>query len=167
MQTIDYSAIRDDLKTGDILAWRYDGFDGLEDIVPMIVSVGTRSPWYHIGVVIEWGARKYVYEAIPPFVRIYPASRKPSFYWLPAQISHTKSMDDALHSNVGDRYSLLKAMLTAIKRPQSDGKQWQCALLTAQYLRTAGWDVPDIASPGELVDYVLSRNGGKSQYVLT
>lgn len=156
-----YEAYKHNIKTGDLIAWRTNGVKSLADIIPNIVSYGTKSPFYHVGTAYVVGGRYFVVEAMPLAVRIYPLSLKPAFIHYPVDIEHTEEMEKELMLRVGEPYSLWNALLTAFKSTTATPSKpaWQCALLYRWYLQSSGKEVPTLSTPGEVVEFVAELNG--------
>ena len=156
---ISYNNYRDELKNGDILAWTPQPFRSFSDIIPYIVKYGTGSDYYHVGQVWRVGDRIFVVEAVPPLVRIYPLSRKPSFWHLPMNVKWTPEKENGLLAPVGDDYSLLKAALTVIKKPSVDNT-WQCALKVGHWFEQfENKTITTLYTPSDVVNTVLKETG--------
>ena len=147
----NYLAYRNELKNGDILAWTPNGLKGTGDLIPYIIKYATGSDFYHVGQVWRVGERIFVVEAMPPLVRIYPLSRKPSFFHIPMNVQWNEEKENGLLSSVGDDYSLIKAMLTIFKKPTIDNS-WQCALKVGQWFEVyENIKLSDTYTPSDLV----------------
>ena len=70
-----YSEYRDQIKSGDLLAWSHRGFRSWHDFKVQAVRLFTQSEYSHVGIAWVVGGRVFVIEAVEPRVRIFPLSK--------------------------------------------------------------------------------------------
>jgi hypothetical protein len=96
-----YSEIRSQIKSGDLLAFRHEGWKSWHDFKVQLVRMFTRSEYSHVAVAWVVGERVMVVEAVEPCVRIFPLSKLGSFYWIPLNAPWKKETEEKALSYVG------------------------------------------------------------------
>lgn len=135
--SIKYSEIRDQIKTGDLLAWKTKKIGSLSDMVLYLYQKIFKVEYSHVGVVVVLGGRVFVIEATPPVVRLYPLSRKDDFYWVTCGLAEKQNYIEYLFNTVGNSYSLLDLIKSClhIKLNNSD---FYCSELVGDFYKYAG-----------------------------
>lgn len=149
-----YSDIRNDIKSGDLLAWSHRGIKSWYDFKIWCVRLFTQSEYTHVGTAWVVAGRVLVIEAVMPLVRIYPLSSLGDFYWSPLAPKWSKETEEKALSFVGCKYSQLQAMEAPFYEPKSD-ELFQCAELFAAIARADGINLGTKYTPSSIVEQVL------------
>lgn len=146
-----YSDYRNNIKAGDVIATshRAKWYGSWYDFKIAVVRAVTQSEYSHVGLVVNWGSRLMVLEAVEPFVRIYPLSNivneAGEFYHVPIphkiDLTGSGAFDYAL-GKVGQSYSQIDAMRSIFTRLKDDAR-WECAEYVQSCLKVAGMDITD------------------------
>lgn len=154
-----YIDVRNQIKSGDILAWSHGGWSSWYDIQVSIVRMFTQSEYSHVGIAWVIGGRVFIIEAVGSGVRIFPLSREIPFYWIPQGEADywNDAVEEHMLSRIGDKYSKWDAILAFFgKLNIGSNNSWQCAELTIDYMKFVGMLVIDIdATPSAVVNYLL------------
>lgn len=159
-----YGDFRDDIKSGDLLAWSYEKFKGMNDIIPFTVRLFTQSEFYHVGIAWVVGGRVFVIDAMPPKVRIYPLSKKVPFYHMPMNMEWQDKNEEFLLTKVGEDYSYFQAMRAIFGAPSEDN-MWQCAELANRFYRYSGIELGDGYTPSDVVREAMKITGQGLKYI--
>lgn len=148
---MNYTTIRERIKTGDLLFWSHGSWASWNDIQVMIVRAFTLSEYSHVGVAWVIGGRVFVIHAIGRGVVIEPLSNQDSFYWCPMGTEFPEKAIDAGLSRVGESYSKLQAILAAVRKLKIGAdRQWECAEFAIWFWRQAGIEIGAVATPAAL-----------------
>jgi hypothetical protein len=112
---MNYSEHRNNIKSGDVLAWSHRGWRSLYDIKIQIVRLATRSEYSHVGIAWVVGGRVFVIEAVEPRARIFPLSKLGNFYHVPMGANWDGRVEEAAISYVGAEYRQLHAIKAFFK----------------------------------------------------
>jgi hypothetical protein len=148
-----YEAIREEIKSGDLLAWSHRSWRSWYDIKIQLVRFFTQSEYCHVGVSWVVGGRVLVIEAVMPKVRIYPLSSLGNFYWIPEFMRWDSEVESKALNYVGTDYSQTEALAAFFEHSIHRDKM-QCAKLVATL---AGLERTN-RTPSEMVDYALSKD---------
>ena len=159
-----YLQCRDQIRSGDLLAWSGRGFVG------GLVRVATASSWSHVGIAYVLGGRVWVLEAREfAGVQIVPLSSYLDCAWLPTGAKWDSRTDDYAINKIGKvGYSYptaIKAWGLAVAGKRSalapEAKTQICSTFAPILLRMAGVPLPDaVMTPAQCVDHVVKLNGG-------
>lgn len=158
-----YDDYRDNLNSGDVVAWSHRGWSTIHDIKIQIVRMATRSEYSHVGLIWKVGGRLLVVEAVEPMVRIFPLSKLGSFYHIPTKATWSPTTEELALSYVGTKYSQLDA-IKAFFKPLGKGVVTECAALVLNILHADGIDLGDRATPDAVV-YQAQLYGHPTYYV--
>ncbi len=148
---MQYSQARQQIKSGDLLAWTHRPWSSWYDFKIQMVRVFTRSEYCHVGVAWVSAGRVWVIEAVTPKVRVYPLSKLLPFYLLPLPVEPwTREHEERALDPVGDDYSQWQAIVAIASRPARDNL-WQCAELADMIARVGGIDLGTDITPKGLV----------------
>jgi len=152
-----YEEYRSKIKSGDLLIWANESYENISDIMSKVIQAYTRSSYTHVGVAWVVGERVFVIEAIPPSVRIYPLSKKRSFYHIDMGIKWDDSYIQHLLEKVGDDYGYLDVLRSIIYAPKEDNS-WHCVELATDFYEKVGIYTNEQLgyTPKSIVDYLLS-----------
>ena len=162
-----YLDIRDQIKSGDVLAWTHRKWGSWYDFQVQMVRFGTQSEYCHVGVAYVVGGRVFVLESVGAGVRMFPLSLELPFYWMPTGVNWNETVLEAAMSKMGQKYSKLdgiKSLWRKIKPGTDD--QWQCAEYARFILQSAGININCRNVPGEVI-YWLQSNLSAPVYMIT
>lgn len=160
---IQYSTYRNDIKSGDLLAWSHRRWGSLYDFKIQMVRMFTRSEYSHVGVAWVVAGRVFVIEAVEPKVRIYPLSKLGDFYHTRMNAPWRPETEEAAIGFVGHKYSQLHAV-EAFFEPLADGDVSECAALVLQVYKQDGIDLGSRATPDAVVRAAQMR-GNPTFYI--
>ncbi len=133
-----YSKYRDELKTGDLIAFSVDNLkNGINKFYPVLIELATNSKFYHVGIVWRAEGRVFIIEAHPPKIRIYPLSKKAKFYHIAMHIDWAEEMSTFLLDKIGEDYSYTEAILAFLSSPKDD-RFWVCSELVKRVYEKIG-----------------------------
>lgn len=160
-----YDLYRKNIKSGDLLIWSTRKIRSMSDVLDIVVRVFTLSEYNHVGIAWDVADRKFIIEAVPPKVRIYPLSRKGDFYHIPMNLPWSYELEERLLSYVGDHYSIPEAILSYFSRPDRN-QYWQCAELVSDFYMNAGYDdLINGYTPAKLVNLLVNNHDLPLNYV--
>lgn len=152
-----YSEYKEQIKSGDLLAWSTKGVHSFMDIVTNIIRVVTQSEYEHVGVAWVISGRIFVIEAVFPNVRIRPLTQRSPFYIVPMNIEWDQSKEEFLLSKVGASYSIWKAITSVfVKLPVN--QEWQCAQLANEFYKSCNINLGDSSTPADIVEQALGNS---------
>lgn len=149
-----YSEIRQNIRSGDLLAWSHRGVKSWRDLKIWFVRLFTQSEYTHVGTAWVVGGRVFVIEAVMPLARIYPLSKLGNFYWSPMNMPWSEETEEKALSFVGCEYSQLQAMQAPFSKPPEDNL-FECAELFATIAKVDGVDLGTVFTPSAIVEKVL------------
>lgn len=159
-----YSDVRDEIKTGDILAWSDGSWTNFHQIQLNLVRIFTRSEYNHVGIAWVVGGRVFVIESVVPKIRIVPLSMLLPCYHIAINNDVT---EDELLRTVGGKYSKIEAIrgfMNDEMLPESDN--WQCAkhiqIIHSKY--NSAW-VYCKSTPSAVVKFALYKLDGRMRYL--
>lgn len=162
-----YSEIRDQLKTGDLMAWKTTKINGFFDFVLFLYQKMFRARYSHVGIVVRLSDRYFVLEAIPPVVRLHPISLKDSFYLIRNDLKVSSANLDTLLVHLGKKYSVWDFVRRLFGLGNTDTELY-CSELAAMWYFLIGFIRDEDAgfSPDTLVDAVLQQSHAEPVYVI-
>lgn len=158
-----YSEYRNQIRSGDLLAWSHRPWGSIYDFKIQMVRVFTRSEYSHVAVAWVVGGRVFVIEAVEPLVRIYPLSKLGSFYTVPMSASWKPETEEAALNFVGSPYSE-KVAMKAFFQKLPEGTVAECAALVLEVYKREGVKLGDRATPDSIVREALSL--GRPLYLI-
>ena len=158
---MNYDQIRQQIRSGDILAWTHKGWKSFYDAQVQLVRMATRSEYSHIGIAWVVAGRVFVIEAVVPQVRIYPLSKEVPFYWIPCGKNYwNDEVEEYTLNKVGDEYSKLQAIMAFFNKIRTaEDNMWQCSelvnkvLIVGQLLKTD----EALSTPTAIVEKLLEK----------
>lgn len=158
--TVLYSKVRNELKTGDLVAWKVSKIGGFFDFILYLYHKIFGAEYVHVGTVYNTGDRVYVIEAIPPAVRIFPLSMRKDFYLIQTNIESTPNRLNVQLEDVGKKYSLFD-MVKGIFNLARSSDSYYCSEETAKYYKEIGYiDDEDYGqTPDTLVNHIIKKYG--------
>lgn len=149
---MNYSEVREKIKSGDVFAWTHKGWGSWYDIKIQIVRLFTQSEYSHVGVAVCWAQRVFILEAVASGVRLHPLSKEVPFYWIPTESKWEYDVESFAISQLGNEYSTWQAILAFLGKLHSGADTtWQCAEYTQAILKRLGLELPGNATPTAVV----------------
>lgn len=145
-----YSEYRSKIKTGDLLAFGHEGWGSWQDIKVQLIRIFTRSEYSHVGVAYVMGGRVWIVEAVVPQARIYPLSKRGSFYHIPMGLKVNKPQTEKMLSYIGSKYSQWQA-LKAFFKDLGQGNTSECAALVDTIMADFGVEMGNRQTPDAIV----------------
>lgn len=152
-----YEVFRENIKSGDVLAWTHKGIKSWTDFEVFVVRLMQRSEYSHVGVAWVFGGRVFILEAVGSGIRIMPLSKEVPCFHLDTKVEWTPEVEEYALSKIGEKYSKWEAIRGFFGKAKDDNK-WQCAEYTKKILSKAGIDLDCRATPSGVVDALLSEN---------
>lgn len=158
-----YLEYRNNIRSGDLLAWSHRGFHSFYDLKLQLVRYATRSEYVHVGIAWNFQGRIFVIESVNPTVRIVPLSNLLPCYVIPLKLLWSKETENLAMSYVGKgEYSQVEAIKALLGKNNS--KYLQCVEFARILLKSEGleFDIKDL--PTELV-LAAQKLGGYMYYL--
>ena len=73
---MNYTDIRDQIKTGDLIGFTHKGWLGWYNFKVQMVRMFTRSEYSHVAIAYVMNDRIFILEAVGAEVRLFPLSRR-------------------------------------------------------------------------------------------
>lgn len=162
-----YTDFRENIVSGDLLAWTHKGWNSWYNFQIQMVRAFTQSEYAHVGIAWVAAGRVFVLEAVVPFVRIYPLSMCENFYYLGMHKELSPEAEEFALSQIGELYSkrmCFKAFFGMVKG--GDSGKWQCAKYANEVLKANGIDYGNAFTPNTLVQAALN-DGKELLYLIT
>ncbi len=160
---MDYKDIRQEIKSGHVLAWSHEGWGSWHDVKIQVVRMATRSAISHVGIAWVVGSRVFVIEAVEPMIRIFPLSQLGDFYWYPVDCEWSDDVEEAALSHVGKEYKSMNA-IKAFFVSLNKGDVSECAALVITVANSMGIDLGTRMTPDAVV-LKLQELGVPQQFV--
>jgi len=167
MKQANYSEIRKELKTGDLLAWDKVKKDTKGNFVLYWYQKILKAKYVHVGVVAKIGKRYFVIEATPPVVRIYPISLLSDFVLIKTNLDLSKGNKsrylNILFKELGKKYSIFD-LVRNIFRVKNNKSTYYCSELAGYFYKETGLiDDKDKAgfTPDSLIETVMKKTGNE------
>ena len=155
---MQYEEFRNEIKSGDVLAWTHVGFKSWKDFELMMVRLGQRSEYTHVGVAWVVAGRVFILEAVGTGIRIFPLSKELPFFHIASNIEWSTDVEEFALSKLGEEYSKWEAFLGLFGKTSRDDK-WQCSEYVREILKKAGKDLDCEATPSAVVNAMLDQGG--------
>ncbi len=140
-----YAEYRNNLKSGDVVAWSGKGFK------PALIRFFTKSEYTHVGVVWTYRGRVFVIEQIFPEARVFPLSELLPFHVLHLNKVLTAEAEDVAFSYLGiTKYSNWEAIKSLVGLNNSPDK-WQCVEFCKAILKANGTEISCRDVPSDFV----------------
>ncbi len=155
---MNYSTVRHELKSGDIVFWSHTDWRSKNGILLNIVRVFTKSNFGHVALVWRTGGRIFLIEAAPPLVRIVPLSDRLPCYIARIPFTVNRETINYALSQVGKPYSKWEAIKAFFNKNTDGESNWECAKLVNKVL---GKIKPDFESvqdtPSKLFQHLVKK----------
>lgn len=152
---------RDDIKTGDLLAWS-DYSKEHSTFWLKLVRLATMSEFGHVSVAWRQGEQLFHVEAVMPFIRVVPVPEGESFFYIPMSrfLKTPPRMSEFFSDKIGQRYSVLDAVKAYLGIATQHDNNWQCAELSNAFYAEHGVDLGSKAmTPSRVVYAALDECG--------
>lgn len=158
-----YEEYRNNIQSGDLLAWSHRKWDSLYDFKIQVVRFATQSEYSHVAIAWCVSGRVFVIEAVEPMVRIYPLSKLGDFYHIPIGAPWLTSTEEAAVGFVGSEYKQLEAIRLFFE-DRKPGTVSECAALALEILMQDGIYLGDRATPDAVV-LAAQKLGNPTYYI--
>ena len=159
--TVLYSKMRNEIKTGDLIAYDTEEIDSFFGFVLYLYQKILKAKYTHVGIAVRMGGRVFIVEATPPEVRLVPLAMCGDFYHIKTNMSVSEQgMTSNLFSHLGKKYSLFDLLKSKIGFA-NDNSDLYCSELAGDFYNTFGYitDRKAGATPDSIVEAVLERSG--------
>lgn len=158
-----YSDIRNEIKTGTILAWSEGGkWNSWRNIQFNLIKMFTMSEYNHVGIAYVTDGRVFVVESVVPDIRIYPLSKELPCYLIQTDLEFNQADVEYMLSKVGMKYSKWEAIKALFTKDTNHPQKWQCAKFVNDVLSRV---TPSIAlindTPHDTVKYLIEEHDAK------
>lgn len=152
-------ATREDIQSGDLLAWKTDTRSGLSRAFLKVIRWVTRKKLAHTGIALRMNGELFVLEATMPFVRLLPIRDDETFYWVKTDVTLNQDSWNFAMEVIGLLYSLRDSIASIFGWTVEDNDIWQCVEICQEMLLLSGLTVDSRLIPGEFVDEVSRLTG--------
>lgn len=154
-----YSKVRQELKTGDLLAWKTTKINSFFDFVLFLYQKILKAEYTHVGIVVKEGNRFFLIEATPPVVRLFPVSLCDDFYHFPLNIDYKSTQIDFLLRTIGKKYSLID-LIRSILKLGDNTSEYYCSELAGRFYNDIGYINDEEAgiTPDKIIEAVAKKN---------
>lgn len=165
---MNYSDIRSEIQSGDLIVFSHYKWASIYDLQVMAVRLFSASEYCHIGVAVVFGGRVWVAESCSPKTRLVPLSNyaKDGFYVIPTRTPMTEGELEFVLSKVGVAgYSKWQAVLAYLDRLEIGADElYECAEYVICARRLSGLDLGESAVPSRVVKEALKK-GMRLHYI--
>lgn len=157
------SDMRDEIKTGDLMAFRVRRYGTLTSFALWLYQKITKVRFSHVGVAMKLGEHLFIVEAISPRVTITPISKVKEFYLVPVKIkTNEENQVDYLLDFVEMNYSLI-SLVTHYFGFESPSNKVYCSELASGFYYHVGLlhERESGHTPEKLTEAVLAKSDVK------
>ena len=151
---------RQDLRNGDLVAWRKVSQKGKSDFYLNVVRIATFSEFGHVSIV--WNRNNVVghVEATNPRIHHQAIPESGEAYVIRTGVGLTDGdMDGFFSDKLGLKYSFRDAIMGYLGITPPEENRWQCAELSLEFLRHIGYELPNAYTPSRLVRKTMVYSG--------
>ena len=160
-----YADQRDNIKSGDLLAWSSDNTSLSSRLLTFIVRFFTLSEFSHVGIAYREDGRLYVLEATIPKIQLRFLSERKGFYHVPMDVPWESSYELLLKHYIGKPYSILDCIRGYLGKTDVSDDRWQCAELCNDFYRHIGIDLQDNYTPAKVVKAAIATLHTDIRYI--
>lgn len=166
MEKLLYSKLRDQIRTGDLLAWEITSFSEKSDLFLFLYQKIFKIKYSHVGIAVRIDDRVFVAEAVPPRVRLFPLSLKDDFYYIPCHLESNPKYLDYLLKDIGKPYSLFD-LIKSIFNLSFNPENFYCSEYCADFYKAVGLLTDNEAGkfPHKLVEKISEVTREEPKYV--
>ena len=156
---MNYTDIRDQIKTGDLIGFTHKGWLGWYNFKVQMVRMFTRSEYSHVAIAYVMNDRVFILEAVGAEVRLFPLSRELPFYWLNNPKKATQPAIDYGFSVLGLKYEsqLMMALSFVFGFSLKHNKRMQCSELANNWFKANGQELTTSDTPTAVMQAALSK----------
>jgi len=151
---MNYLDIRDQIKSGDVIAQSHRQWDTLHDLQVQAVRIATMSEYSHVGIAWVVAGRVFILEAVSAGVRIFPLSRAGDFYWVPRGV-----WDDSKEAIAMQHIAAPYSKIDAIRSFFGASDQKNGGTFCSEYLCVVLGLPVEKQTPAEVVRYLQDVEG--------
>lgn len=166
-----YSEVRDEIQTGDLLAWRITKVHSFFSFLLYMYQLLFRVRYSHTAIAVKLEGRLFAVEATSPVVRMMPLWMLGNFYLYRANVPERKRNVETLVKHLGKKYSLMDLAKRLFRFGTSDDELY-CAEQCFVYYDEVGYfaDVideneSDLITPDKIVELVVKQSGAVPEYI--
>jgi hypothetical protein len=163
-----YSEIRNNLKSGDVVALSHQQWNSLSDIESQIVKSVTQSEFSHVAIILVMDGTPFLVESVVPFVRIMPLDNlEEDFYLIQTGVPISDTEKNFMFSQVATgAYSKLEAIAAQLELLDiGSNSNWSCAEFLICARKLSHLSISTKATPAAVVKFLLDDKGFSLQYV--
>lgn len=156
-----YEQRRNEIKTGDILAWSHGGnWNSWKNLQLNLIRMSTMSEYTHVGIAYVMDGRVFIIEAVIPEIRISILSKELPCFLLKTPFEFKDEHKEKLLSKVGLPYSKWEAIKSVFTKDTNGQSVWECAKLVNQTLKDFDIGFDDMHdTPSNVVRYLQEKHG--------
>lgn len=148
----------DNVKTGDILAWKRNRENTISNLLIRGICYLTAEEFGHVGIALRMFGNVYVFEASYPSVRITALNTKEEVFHIPMDIEPNQESMDFLHDILGLDYSIRDDVRALFGRTSLKDDEWQCAEVVLAFLDANGISLDVLDIPGRIVSELRMKH---------
>lgn len=154
---------RDDIKTGDLLAWS-DYSKEHSTFWLKAIRLMTMSEFGHVSVAWKQGDQLFHVEAVMPYIRVKPVPDNESFFYIPMSkyLKAEPHMSSFFSDKIGQPYGIMDAVKAYFGIATATDNHWQCAELANAFYAEYGVDLGSKAMTPSRVIYAALDECGAS-----
>lgn len=162
-----YSKVRNDIKTGDLLAWRVTKITSFFTFILFFYQKIFKAKYSHVAIAVNLGNRTLMVEATPPVVRLFPVSMTDGFYHIKTNTKVSAENLDSMLQHTGKKYGLTDLLKGMLHIGRSD-KRYYCSELCGDFYNSVGYIQDDKAglTPDTLVEAVQKVAGTEANFIV-
>ena len=150
----NYKEVRDQIRSGDLIAFTHRSWKTWHDIKVQIVRFFTQSEYSHVAIAWVTSGRVFLLEAVMPLTRIYPLSLSGDFYWIEMDSPWKPETEEYAMEHIGYEYSQVEAIEAMFEDIHHDQVN-ECAAYAIQVAGKDGINLGTKAVPSNVVQTAL------------
>lgn len=154
-----YSEIRDEIETGDLLAWRIKHVGSFTDLILLLYQKILKARFSHVGIAVKIGNRYFLLDATPPVVRLIPISMTGDFYLIKTNLKVKPRQVDLLLEHIGKKYDLID-LVRGVFGIKKNKDNFYCSELANYFYKKIGFvsEIDTGLTPDCLINYVVQKH---------
>lgn len=161
-----YSKKRNEIKTGDLLAWKTTRINSFFDFILFLYQKILKAEYTHVGMVVKEGGRIFIMEATPPVVRLFPVSMTEDFYIIHTNIEPKSSHVDVLLKDIGKKYGIMD-LIRSILKLGNNTSEYYCSELASHFYNEIGYINNEDAglTPDSIIKEIVKASGNEPIFI--
>jgi hypothetical protein len=153
-----YSEVRNQIKSGDILAWTHKPLSSWYDFKLHLIRIFTKSEYTHVGIAVVLNKRVFVLESTAQGIRLKLLSEDLPFYWMPTKYKYwNDELETEAFKKIGGKYSNWEGVRSLWEKiTPGDNEEWECAEFVHWIFNKAGFKLDIKNTPAEVVWWAQS-----------